>query len=79
MPIRIPKMKSITACSGTPGTMSLIGLGDDNKTYFWSYDAASWVPNWNLNPAVVPVAAATAAAGVSPAAPPVAIKKKARG
>lgn len=42
-----PTIKSISHLPHANGNTALIGLGEDNKTYFWSFDAGKWFPNWN--------------------------------
>lgn len=50
----IPEIKSITSLPFPNGNTALIGLGVDNKTYFWSFDAGVWVPNWAVGQATAP-------------------------
>lgn len=49
--ITIPPIHSITAVLASNGEIALFGAGDDNKVYYWNHDAATWLPNYRINPA----------------------------
>jgi hypothetical protein len=61
MSTQIPEIKSIMNLLTNNGS-ALIGLGVDNKTYYWSYDKGEWTPNWHIPAPVPPIPANVAAA-----------------
>lgn len=44
---QIPEIRTVMNLL-TPTGSALIGLGVDNKTYYWSYLKGNWEPNWHI-------------------------------